>query len=88
MITPYITFSGNCSAALEFYKTAFDSTVKMSQPYGNYVPEGVAVLPDNLCSWILHAEMEICGTRIVAISLCNSSLTTIIAKDGANEKIR
>lgn len=62
MVTPYITFSGNCSAALEFYKNAFNSTVKMAQPYGDYVPEGVAAPPDNLCSMILHAEMEVCGT--------------------------
>lgn len=62
MVTPYITFAGDCSAALEFYKTAFHSTVKMAQPYGGYVPEGVTSPPDNLSSWIMHAEMEICGT--------------------------
>lgn len=62
MVTPYITFAGDCKAALEFYKAAFNSTVKMAQPYGDYVPEGVTTPPDNLSSWILHAEMEICGT--------------------------
>lgn len=62
MVTPYLTFAGTCSAALEFYKTAFQSTVKMVQPYGDYVPEGVTTPPDGLRSWILHAEMDICGT--------------------------
>lgn len=62
MVTPYISFEGNCSAALKLYETAFNSTVKMSQPYGEYVPEGIAAPPDNLSSWVLHAEMEICGT--------------------------
>lgn len=61
MITPYIVFSGDCSTALKFYETAFHSTVKMAQPYGDYVPEGVTTPPENLSSWILHAEMEICG---------------------------
>lgn len=62
MVTPYIVFSGNCSSALKFYEIAFGSTVKMSQPYGEYIPENVTTPPKNLSSWILHAEMEICGT--------------------------
>lgn len=62
MVTPYIVFSGNCSTALKFYETAFGSAVKMLQPYGEYIPESVATPPDNLSHWILHAEMEICGT--------------------------
>lgn len=62
MVTPYITFAGNCSAALKLYETAFGSTVKMLQPYGEYIPEGVTSPLEKLSSWILHAEMEICGT--------------------------
>lgn len=61
MVTPYITFDGDCRLALDFYKTAFNSEVKMLQTYDEYVPEGI-IPPDNLSSWILHAEMEICGT--------------------------
>lgn len=61
MVTPYVTFAGNCSAALQFYEAAFHSTVKMVRLYGDYIPEGV-IPPDNLSSWILHAEMDICGT--------------------------
>ena len=62
MITPYLTFSGRCEEALEFYAAGFNSTIKMVQPYGDYVPEGVANPPNNLSNWILHAEMEICET--------------------------
>lgn len=62
MVTPYITFAGNCSEALEFYQTAFNSKILMSQPYGEYVPEGVTAPPVNLKDWILHAEMNICDT--------------------------
>lgn len=32
----------------------------MSQPYGEYVPEGVTIPPVNLKDWILHVEMNIC----------------------------
>ena len=62
MVTPYITFAGNCRNALVFYETVFHSSVQMSQPYGDYVPEGVAAPPENLKDWVLHAEMNICGT--------------------------
>lgn len=62
MVTPYLCFAGNCSAALKLYETAFDSAVVMSQPYGDYVPEGVNEPPRGLSNWILHAEMQICGT--------------------------
>ena len=62
MVTPYITFAGNCSEALEFYQTAFNTKVQMKLPYGDYVPEGVTTPPTNLKDWILHAEMTICDT--------------------------
>lgn len=62
MVTPYITFSGECRVALEFYQFVFDSTAPKSLPYGDYVPEGITAIPSNLKDWILHAEMQICGT--------------------------
>lgn len=62
MVTPYIVFGGNCSEALAFYAQAFKSQVTMLQNYGDYVPEGVNAPPNNLSHWVLHAEMDICGT--------------------------
>ena len=35
MVTPYITYSGNCREALAFYSAVFGATVSMSQPYGD-----------------------------------------------------
>jgi PhnB protein len=64
MITPYLTFYGECEKALAFYQHAFQSEVKTSRPYEGYVPEGVAPPPENLETWILHAEMAICGTNV------------------------
>ncbi len=61
MVIPYITFAGDCNKALEFYKIVFNTEIQMSQPYGNYVPQGVSNAPSNLRDWILHAEMQICG---------------------------
>lgn len=63
MVTPYITFNGSCSKALEYYQNVFKSEVSMCQQYGEYIPEGVDTPPETLSSWILHAEIEICGTK-------------------------
>lgn len=62
MVTPYITFAGNCKEALAFYEKIFNCTAEMVQPYGDYVPIGVTAPPSNLKDWILHAEMNICDT--------------------------
>lgn len=62
MVTPYITFDGNCKEALDFYQDVFQSEVTLSQSYGKYVPTGTVNPPKNLNTWILHAEMQICGT--------------------------
>lgn len=63
MVTPYIVFAGNCRKALEFYRTAFDSNIEMMRTYDEYIPERVINPPDNLSEWVLHAEMDICGTK-------------------------
>jgi PhnB protein len=63
MVMPFINFNGNCKEAVEFYKAIFKSEIKSLYPYGDYIPDGVANPPDNLNEWIMHAEMEICGTN-------------------------
>ena len=63
MVTPYVVFKGNCKEALEFYELVFKNKIKMMQPYGEYIPEGINTPPGNLNEWILHAEMEICDTN-------------------------
>jgi PhnB protein len=32
--------------------------------YGDYMPEGSKTPPELLRTWIMHGEMEICGTNI------------------------
>lgn len=63
MVTPYLTFAGNCREALAFYRDVFESPVELLQTYGDYVPDGMEEAPAALKDWILHAEMKICGTN-------------------------
>lgn len=63
MVTPYFVFNGNCKEALEFYQKTFESKIRMSMPYGEYVPDNAEKLPRDLSTWVLHAEMQICGTN-------------------------
>jgi PhnB protein len=86
MVAPYIIFEGNCKEALECYQRVFKSKVKMSLPYGDYIPDGIGTPPENLNEWILHAEMEICGTNfwfaddVQSVNKGNMiRLTTIVA---------
>jgi PhnB protein len=85
MVTPYLTFKGNCREALAFYQTAFNSEVQMSQPYGAYVPEGVTAPPESLKDLILHAEMKICDTSFwfadeIAEPVSKGSMIKLTAK--------
>lgn len=62
MVTPYLAFAGNCNEAMQFYQKAFQTKPDMQQLYEDYIPEGLENPPANLREWVLHAEMEVCGT--------------------------
>ncbi|GIN73383.1 VOC family protein [Bacillus sp. J14TS2] len=66
----------------------------MSQSYGSYVPNGIKHPPKNLDTWILHAEMQICGTNfwfaddVLPITKGNSvRLTTTVSTAEAARRI-
>lgn len=63
MVIPFITFYGNCTEALSFYQNVFQSEVKTKHVYGEYIPADLESPPKDFCNWILHAEMQICGTN-------------------------
>jgi len=64
MLTPYLTFNGNCKEAMGFYRSVFQCNEPTIIPYGDYMPEGSVTPPELLSSWIMHGEMEICGTNV------------------------
>ncbi len=64
MLIPSLAFSGDCKSALALYAEVFGHAARTERTYGAYVPEGTKNPPENLCDWILHAEMEIAGAVI------------------------
>ena len=83
MITPYLTFNGNCKEALAFYRSVFPCGEPSILPYGDYMPEGSPTPPELLRGWVMHAEMTVCGTNVwfadSAQSPGNSGLITLSA---------
>ena len=62
MVTPYIVFNGNCKEVLAFYQKVFESDIGAPMLYDEYAPDGIENPPLDLSTWVLHAEMKICGT--------------------------
>ena len=83
MITPYLTFNGNCKEALAFYRSVFPCGEPSILPYGDYMPEGSPTPPELLRGRVMHAEMTVCGTNVwfadSAQSPGNSGLITLSA---------
>jgi PhnB protein len=64
MITPYLVFNGDCASAIEFYQTVFKCSEPNIMPYGDYMLEGSLTPPELLRTWVMHGEMQICGTNV------------------------
>ncbi len=64
MITPYLVFNGDCQEALNFYRSVFSCGEPKVMNYGDYMPEGSKTSPELLRTWVMHGEMEVCGTNI------------------------
>jgi len=64
MVTPFLTFNGNCRDAMDFYRTVFGCEEPQIMPYGDYMPEGSKTPPELLREWVMHGEMVVCGTNM------------------------
>ena len=60
-IIPYLTFSGNCAEAIEFYQKAIDAKVISIQKYG----EAPVPSSKDYESKIMHAILQIGGHKIM-----------------------
>ncbi len=81
MVTPSLTFLGDCKDAMALYAAAFGHEARMTRTYGDYVPEGIAQPPENLRDWILHAEMDIAETTVLLAD-------EVLEKHGGNGNIK
>ena len=73
-IEPYLTFSGRCEEALEFYKKALGANVVMVMRFDEApdpVPEGM--LEPGFEKKIMHAAFKVGESLIMASDGCNSS---------------
>ncbi|MDR0375962.1 MAG: VOC family protein [Treponema sp.] len=56
MVAPFLNFYGCCGEAIELYEKVFTVKNKQVQLFGD-----IPGIPENMKSWILHAEMEMEG---------------------------
>jgi PhnB protein len=92
LITPYLTFNGNCKDALYFYKDVFACEEPTTMPYGDYMPEGSETPPELLRTWVMHGEMVVCDTNVwfadeaALLTNGNNIKLTATVKTGAEAK--
>jgi PhnB protein len=64
MVAPYLVFNGKCQEAMDFYRSVFPCGEPKIMNYGDYMPEGSITPPELLRTWVMHGEMEVCGTNM------------------------
>jgi PhnB protein len=75
-VEPYLTFSGRCEEALEFYQQALDAKVEMVMRFDESpdpVPEGM--LAPGFDKKIMHAAFRVGKSLIMASDGCNATET-------------
>src|SRR3954469_25993845 len=66
-ITPYLTFSGRCDEALEFYRKALGAEVEMVMRYDESPePPPPGMLPPGFEKKVMHASFSVRGVRLMA----------------------
>ena len=63
-VNPYLTFDGNCGAALKFYQKVLGAQIEETFPYGEGNPE--MKTPPGWQDKIMHARITIDGEIVMA----------------------
>jgi PhnB protein len=73
-ITPYLTFSGRCDEALEFYVKALDAKIEMLMRF-NQSPEPAppGVLPPGFENKVMHASFRVGDICLMASDGCDTT---------------
>jgi PhnB protein len=75
-ITPYLTFSGRCEEALDFYRKALGAEVEMVVRFDESPePPPPGMLPPGFEKKIMHASFRVQGNLLMATDGCDESST-------------
>lgn len=61
MIMPFLNYQGQCADAIALYEDVFGAADKRVMRFGD-APG--APVPEHMKSWVMHAEMKLCGTLV------------------------
>lgn len=64
MVTPFLNFSGRCGEAIDFYEKVFNGQNKKVMRFKDAPPNPDFPITAETENLVLHAEMEICGTKV------------------------
>jgi PhnB protein len=81
---PYITFDGECSAALELYKRAFNTDTLQELRFSDMPPSLEWDIPEEYRSRVVHATLRI-GDGFVRLSDCGPAQPPLNAS--ASERV-
>lgn len=74
LVEPYLTFSGRCEEALEFYKTALDAEILYVMRFSESPePPPPDVIAPGFEDKIMHSLFLIGGSKIMASDGCDTS---------------
>ncbi|RZW57825.1 MAG: VOC family protein [Flavobacteriaceae bacterium] len=90
---PYLTFNGNCEAAMNFYKDVLDGEITIMSRFDE-APPGEFPIPDFAKKLIMHLTLEFRGCTIMASDTTEpnklkmgSNVTLSINADDADEGV-
>ena len=75
-IKPYITFTGNCEEAINFYKDNLGGEILFVQRYGDSPMKGMG--PDNA---IMHATIRVGDSIVMASDNCSTEHPTNVGNN-------
>lgn len=61
----YLVFENQTAQAIEFYKHVFDLKVLEIMRFSDAPPDENQIVPDHIKKFIMHAEIELFGSRIM-----------------------
>jgi PhnB protein len=90
-LNPYLSFEGDCKAAMEFYRDCFGGTLRIMTVGESPM---AAAMPAQMHSQVMHASLEAEGIAIMASDMLDGATltrgngTALMLQCGSEEEIR